>query len=461
LLQRCLHDNRPKGCAECNRPRIHAREWRHDDQTTNINPDIEIDAALSWTSTQRLTLDAYSSIAFNDPVVVAGTGALTVTTNDGGSDGDFQFLKKGHVEFWDLTSSLIINGDQYILVKSIKTFSRMIRGNHGAGLHFAQPKSWNVSKHHYPRATIQAIFEGTFEGLGNTISHLNIHDTDRNDDDTALFEGIKEGGVLRDIVLTSVDISGAELNVASLAAGSGGSILNCHVSGQVAVIGGRLSIGGLVGTNAGTIERSNADVAVSGTGAVYVGGLVGLNNGFDEIDPGVIEYSHATGAVTGGGNAEGIPVIGGLIGEVDGGQIANSYATGAVVSAPSNTSAMVGGLIGTNNPGNSANPTIASTYATGHVSGDGAAIIGGLMGQDTVQSGITDSYWALDTSGVSDPSKGAGNVANDPGIKGLSDAQLKSGLPSGFNKRVWKEKAPVNSGYPYLIDNSPSKKQQP
>jgi hypothetical protein len=63
----------------------------------------------------------------------------------------------------------------------------------------------------------------------------------------------------------------------------------------------------------------------------------------------------------------------------------------------------------------------------------------------------------LDTSGISNVAQGAGNIADDPGITGLSDAQLKSGLPIGFDKKVWKEKATLGNGYPTLIDNPPPK----
>src|SRR3954454_9223241 len=79
-------------------------------ESGNLAQDIEINAALSWTSAHRLTLDSCHSIAFNKPVVVAGTGALTITTDGGGSGGDFRFFGAGHVEFWDTTSSLVING---------------------------------------------------------------------------------------------------------------------------------------------------------------------------------------------------------------------------------------------------------------------------------------------------------------------------------------------------------------
>jgi hypothetical protein len=46
-------------------------------------------------------------------------------------------------------------------------------------------------------------------------------------------------------------------------------------------------------------------------------------------------------------------------------------------------------------------------------------------------------------------------VQNDPGITGLTTAQFTSGLPAGFDKSIWREKANVNNGYPYLIDLPP------
>ena len=61
--------------------------------------DIDFKAPLSWTSTSRLTLDSYHSIVFQQPVTVAGIGALTIATNDGGSNGDFSFAGNGHIEF--------------------------------------------------------------------------------------------------------------------------------------------------------------------------------------------------------------------------------------------------------------------------------------------------------------------------------------------------------------------------
>lgn len=52
--------------------------------------------------------------------------------------------------------------------------------------------------------------------------------------------------------------------------------------------------------------------------------------------------------------------------------------------------------------------------------------------------------------------RGAGDAPNDPGITGIGDAQLKSGLPDGFDPAVWAESASTNGGYPYLRANPPA-----
>ena len=40
-------------------------------------------------------------------------------------------------------------------------------------------------------------------------------------------------------------------------------------------------------------------------------------------------------------------------------------------------------------------------------------------------------------------------------LTGLTDAQLKSGLPAGFDPAVWGQSAGINNGYPYLLSNPP------
>ena len=417
--------------------------------------DIEIDTALSWTSAQRLTLNGYRSITFNAPVVVAGAGGLTITTNtDGSSKGDFRFFKKGHVEFWDLTSSLIINGDSYHLEDKLNHLARAIRRD--VSDNYALAKSSSEKSHSYDRPPIPS-FAGKLEGLGNTISNLTINDTDSQ------YVGlISEGGnfemVIRDIGLKSVNInSRGEVTGGLIAEFNGGAILNSHVTGRISTINRGIA-GGLVGVNGtGTIKNSFADVAVSGTGTAggspTLGGLVGEHQSSctDLRCNGVIEQSFALGSVSGSDGA----TAGGLVGLNDGGLIMTSYARGA---ASGGNSALVGGLIGNDidAPQNQSVPQIVGVYSTGAVSGGSGASVGGLIGQDATDSHIRSSYWDLDTSGISDPHQGAGNISDAPGITGLTTEQLTAALPAGFNPSVWKHKAKFNSGYPYLVDNQPS-----
>jgi hypothetical protein len=81
---------------------------------------------------------------------------------------------------------------------------------------------------------------------------------------------------------------------------------------------------------------------------------------------------------------------------------------------------------------------------------------GGLIGVDEVQAaGISNTYWDTDTSGIKNPGQGAGNVPNDPGITGLTTEQLQSGLPQGFDPKIWGQNPNINYGFPYLLANQP------
>jgi hypothetical protein len=68
---------------------------------------------------------------------------------------------------------------------------------------------------------------------------------------------------------------------------------------------------------------------------------------------------------------------------------------------------------------------------------------------------FTDGYWDFDTSGITDPSQGAGTPPNDPGITGLTSQELQSGLPAGFRAKIWAQNKSINNGFPYLVANPP------
>jgi hypothetical protein len=285
--------------------------------------------------------------------------------------------------------------------------------------------------------------------------------------------------------------------IGALAGYSGGSVSRCSTSGHVVGIpdlGVDLTyVGGLIGSSAGDVEYSNSSATVRGgeagglvggfggtvnhsfaTGAVGdnttgdAGGLVGFAGsgtisasyasgdvvsegragGLVSLNGAAIKLSFATGSVS-VSNAE-FPYLeaGGLVGESSGGgSIQDSYSLGSAKTDGSQADA--GGLVGNNRS------AITSVYSTGMPSAvqkDGSHV-GGFAGEDI--GSITNGYWDLDTSGISNRRHGAGNRLHDPGIKGLTDAELKAGLPKGFASAIWGQKKSINNGYPYLLANPP------
>lgn len=93
--------------------------------------------------------------------------------------------------------------------------------------------------------------------------------------------------------------------------------------------------------------------------------------------------------------------------------------------------------------------TFSKGTVTAGASRDRVPQIGAFIGR--VKGGtIDDGYFDADTSGLRHP---CGTACRD--VEGLSDAELKSGLPAGFDPAVWGSSASVNNGYPYLLANPP------
>jgi hypothetical protein len=252
-----------------------------------------------------------------------------------------------------------------------------------------------------------------------------------------------------------------------LAGINSGTILSCFTSGSITATGNISNGGGLIGANSGSIVQSHSSDSV---GALNAGGLVGYNavgtialsyatgnaaagSASPPIDPtggglvgyngGTIDQSFATGSAYGGSGTEGskrdsIASGGGLVG-TSGGQISNSYAMGtAAVGDVGYAGGLAGDAFG-----------ILHSYSTGAVSALGDSYAGGFLG--TSASNDTGDYWDADTSGTE---QGCGQDSCE-GVTGLTDAQLKSGLPQGFDPSIWGQKNDINNGYPYLLANPP------
>ena len=245
-------------------------------------------------------------------------------------------------------------------------------------------------------------FVADFDGNSRTISNLAIR---RDQIYLGFFGAIAGNAVIRNLGLIDnlADYTGSSdgsIYIGGLVGWQdGGTITASYATGAVAGgVGNSDVIGGLVGRqNGGMITASYATGAVGGGGGDFdlAGGLVG-----SQSRGGGITASHATGAV-GGGDGRG-DVVGGLVGRQLGGRITASYATG-VAAGGDGYADQAGGLVGQQRGG-----SITASYSTGVADGGagGNDRAGGLVGSQ-LGGMITASY----ATGVADGGAGGGDRA--------------------------------------------------
>jgi len=438
-------------------------------KTGSVANDIAIVRLLSWNSTSRLTLDANTNLNVQAPVTVTGSGAITLTYNNSGSKGDLIFSNGGNATFANLSSSLVINGNSYTLIGDIKSLASAT-GVNPYGF-YALARDYDASTDGTYRHSPITQFTGTLEGLGHSIFHLAIRAGE--DSDVGLFARFfvqkhKPAGALRNLALNDVIIKGANV-VGALVGISNSNIHRCFVTGTVRASG---TVGGLVGATGGegVVSNSGADVTVEG-GRSETGGLVGsaAANISDSFARGsvsgrfagglaggaaaIIQRSYSVAKVTGQGNGSRNHFVGGLVGGGGiGSVIVDSYATGSVTGA---TKGLAGGLAGFMYKfgGKQTASFMATSYSTGLVQCGAEARCGGFSG---LVDGVRSNFWDVTTSGTSQGvGKGCGSRSCQANVTGLTDDQLKSALPDGFNPAIWGQSPDINNGYPYLLANPP------
>ena len=433
--------------------------------TGNGAVTIEVTAPLSWATTSRLTLDANCNVSIKAPVTVAGTGAMTIVTNDGGSGCDLLFFPGGKIDFWDLSSSLVIDPLTYTLVGDIRTLAQHVVKKSKSPVFLALANDYDAkAEGRYNKPPVYHRLLGIAEGLGHTIRDLTI-DAQVSHGCVGLFSTLDGGSLIRDFIL-------ANANVAGHGSKGTGTLLGCNKGGYVqhssadGIATGGNPIGGLVGTNGGWIMDSSANIALTANCCATMGGLAGVggriirSHASGSVSEGStalsdigglagtsaqVDQSFATGNVIVGDSVLRSSLVGGLIGELTRSTVTNSYSLGLVQGG---TGSYVGGLAG--DLGKQYAGTVASSYSVGAVSSKDK--FGGFLGRNKYAPGrLSNAYWDLDTSGTNNAC-GKGDCS---GVTGLTDTQLKSGLPAGFDPAIWGQDPSINNGYPYLLANPP------
>jgi len=376
---------------------------------------IIIGSAIDWTSSNTLTLLAFSDISIQ-AAITGRNGGLTLTPGDGvstrgfvtGSGAvdigtfnltngtwrqvgalpgfsarDFRFdvanatflratggtgSQSGPYRITDVyglqgmaSSSLL--GRAFVVANTIDASGT---ANWNGGLGFiaigtdGAGNVWNGSAF---ASGVSTGFSGRFQGGSYAISGLTIN---RGSDYQGLF-GVTTGSI-GGVVLTGGSVRGHS-NVGSLIGyANTGAVLDSNRSSAAVTASGD-NVGGLVGS--ATVSISNSHASGNVTGGSAAGGLVGL------LQAGTVSGSSASGNVTGAG------IAGGLIGDLFG-TVSTSFATGAVTATSS-----AGGLVGRLNN----SYLIDRSYATGAVFSSGSSSWGGgLVGFSGYQAVVSRSY---------------------------------------------------------------------
>jgi hypothetical protein len=281
---------------------------------------------------------------------------------------------------------------------------------------------------------VSTAFSGSFEGLGNTISHLAI--------EGAGYIGLFEitSGLAENLSILDVNITVSEGSQAGVFAGVAYNVSRVHVSGTIRGKGDMgNNIGGITAIGGKIIECS-ANMRIIENQTSGIGGLA---------SSGDVDDSFATGSIVATGERS---IIGGLV-SYNEGVIQDSYAN---ITVKGGVHSWVGGFTGTNGQTKELVGSIKTSYSAGAVTGKYPSRAGGFAGvaySDRGQDVIDQSYWDTTTSGTN---KAVGK-GDKHGISGLTSNQFQSGLPAGFDPKIWAENPKINNGLPYLINNPPEK----
>ena len=292
-------------------------------ETTNVHLEatnnITVNQNITWSTDKQLKLQANN-------INVNATINNTNSTNGGVY---FQAANTTDKIVFGTNGKVVVNN-----LYQLQWINTALNGKYelGSNIDASATSAWNSngSGGYYgfnPIGNSTNKFNGTFDGLGFTISNLYINRPSQYD--VGLF-GYSNNATIKNIGLNNVDITGNSYVGGLLGYKNGGTISNSYASGNV---NGNSEVGGLVGYNHGTISNSYSSGIVRGIS--YVGGLVGENYG-------TISNSYASGTVSG---SIGSSYVGGLVG-YNHGTISNSYTSGNVDGYFS-----VGGLVGRNDDG--------------------------------------------------------------------------------------------------------------
>ena len=356
---------------------------------------------------------------------VAAAADLTVTIDTGGkvtlkdADGDGYYEISTADELYAFAAAVnggnrAINGEltaNIVVNPNVLTADGKLNGN-GSNFRVWIP----IGNTTYP-------YMGAFEGNGNTVSGLYFNDSSSYD--IGLFGRVYEVGKVQNVGVVDSYFNGKG-TIGGVVGTNYGTVENCYSGTTVGGIDH--SIGGVVGSNNpdGTVRNCHSVGSVNST-ASYVGGVVGFNHA-----DGIVENCSNTGTVSNDGN-----FVGGVVGD-NYGTVQNCYNTGAV----SGTGIRVGGVLGING----ASGTVTNCYYLNGCAKDGNSVTQFGIGNATAGSTTPDE--AGKTTAMSSDQFASGEACADLGN------HIGLDVANGFCNLCTYQPATLNSDGYYEIFNA-------
>jgi hypothetical protein len=279
-----------------------------------------------------------------------------------------------------------------------------------ANIDASETSTWNGGMGWLPIAPDWSkYFSGSYDGDGHSITGLYVN---RPINDLSALFGYTVNATLKNIVLSDVNITGANY-IGSLAGyAEYGTILNCSSSGTVI---GSQNVGGLIGLKYyNSVQDCHTSTNVNAS--YHVGGLLGVY--YD----GNVLNCYTTGNIVSSSQYSG-----GIVG-YNTSNIHLCYSNGNISSSSSYT----GGIAGTNYS------TIDQCYATGIITSS-SSYSGGIAGYNN--STIQECFFSGSISSLSDEIGGIvgyneGNVQNSYNVGNIKGVNYVGGL-IGMNYSNW------------------------
>lgn len=263
-------------------------------------------------------------------------------------------------------------------------------------------------------------FTGTFDGRGNRIIGLTVENANGN---AGIFDAIGTNGVVKDVNIYSGTFTGSD-NAGAVAGVNNGRIEGIVTFGNTVTSKGNTltskgNAGGIVGVNnSGNFSKNET------TGSTNDGVLTG---GIYDVE--------STGSVIAGSSSA---VAGGLVGTNNGG-LANSFSDSAVTvdtNVTSGTSVGLGGVVGVNTE--KGNVQYVDSLGVTNGGATGSSNIGGIIGTNNgnMYSGYNESIVSGKDNvggiiGTNAADKKVENVVNATGVEGKDNVGGLVGVNSG------------------------------